>query len=260
METIIIFIIAIFATTVGAISGVGGGVIMKPVIDAITSTMLQETITFLSGCTVLAMSFVTLFKSRSVMKNYDKSRAPWLAFGAVFGGIVGKELFNLLKESASNDAGISLVQNIIMVFLTAAVLLYMLKKDRIKTFRFKGWPLSVGIGFFLGIASSFLGIGGGPINLVVLYFFFSLETKEAAWNSIFIILFSQSASFISSLIKGLPPFDSLTMLVMVVGGIAGGFIGSVFSKKMSARQVDKLFIGVILLIILISIYNVYKFS
>lgn len=260
METIIIFLVAIFATTVGAISGVGGGVIMKPVIDAVSRSMLQETISFLSGCTVLAMSLVTLTKSRKVMQGYDKSRAPWLALGAVFGGIIGKELFNQLRDNAANDAGISLIQNIFMVILTVAVLIYMLYKNKIHTYTFNNKGLCVLIGLFLGIFSSFLGIGGGPINLVVLYFFFSLETKEAAWNSIFIILFSQLASFITSLIKGLPVFDTTTLVLMLIGGISGGFIGSVLSKKMSGKQVDKLFMGVILLIIFISLYNVYKFS
>ena len=45
------------------------------------------------------------------------------------------------------------------------------------------------IGVFLGIMSSFLGIGGGPINFVVLFFFFSMSTKIAAENSLYIIFF-----------------------------------------------------------------------
>ena len=50
------FIVAItfIATIVGAISGIGGGVIIKPVMDAILKLPV-ETISFLSGTTVLAM-------------------------------------------------------------------------------------------------------------------------------------------------------------------------------------------------------------
>ena len=48
--------------------------------------------------------------------------------------------------------------------------------------------------------SSFLGIGGGPINLVVLFYFFSMETKTAAQNSLYIILFSQITSLLTTLI------------------------------------------------------------
>ena len=50
------------------------------------------------------------------------------------------------------------------------------------------------IGVFLGIISSFLGIGGGTSNVAVLFFFFSMEAKEAAKNSLYIIIFSQISS------------------------------------------------------------------
>ena len=39
-----------------------------------------------------------------------------------------------------------------------------------------GMDLIPSIGLLLGIMSSFLGIGGGPINLAVLFFFFGMET------------------------------------------------------------------------------------
>ena len=47
------------------------------------------------------------------------------------------------------------------------------------------------VSLFASIIGAICGIGGGPINLVVLYFFFSMTTKEAASNSIFVILFGQ---------------------------------------------------------------------
>ena len=68
------------------------------------------------------------------------------------------------------------------------------------------------IGFILGVMSSFLGIGGGPINLVVLYFFFSMTTKTAAQNSLYIILFSQATSFLSTVVTGSVPHVSLLLL------------------------------------------------
>ena len=75
----------------------------------------------------------------------------------------------------------------------------------------------------LGIMTSFLGIGGGPINLVVLYYFFSMETKIAASNSLYIILFSQITSLLTTLVtKTVPEFSFVTLAVMVAGGILGG--------------------------------------
>lgn len=53
---------------------------------------------------------------------------------------------------------------------------------------------------------------------------FSVDTKTAALNSLYIILFSQAASFFSTLVQGkTPKFDVLVLTVMGVGGVAGAF-------------------------------------
>ena len=98
------------------------------------------------------------------------------------------------------------------------------------------------IGLLLGIMSSFLGIGGGPINLVVLGYFFSMDTKTAAANSLYIILFSQTASLLATLLTAsVPEFRIPALILMVAGGIGGGIVGRKLNKKMDNKAVDKLF-------------------
>ena len=105
------------------------------------------------------------------------------------------------------------------------------------------------------------GVGGGPINLVVLYYFFSMDTKQAALHSIYVIFFSQAASFVSSLaMQNVPAFDPIALAVMVVGGVAGGFVGRALNKKMSVKQVDTLFTVLLAVITLISVYNVVRYA
>ena len=62
MEYLIIILVCFFSSVVRAICGIGGGVIIKPVLDA-TGVMSVTTVSFLSGCTVLSMSVVSLQKS-----------------------------------------------------------------------------------------------------------------------------------------------------------------------------------------------------
>ena len=115
------------------------------------------------------------------------------------------------------------------------------------------------IGSLLGIMSSFLGIGGGPINLVVLGFFFGMDTKTAAANSLYIILFSQAASLIATLVTAsVPEFQVLALVLMVAGGIGGGIVGRLLNKKMDNKAVDKLFIGLMVLIVAICVYNALR--
>ena len=47
---------------------------------------------------------------------------------------------------------------------------------------------------------------------------------------------------------------------MVAGGVIGGFAGRALSKKMSAAQVDALFRALIVVIIVISCYNFYRYA
>ena len=107
--------------------------------------------------------------------------------------------------------------------------------------------------------SSFLGIGGGPINLVVLGFFFGMDTKTAAANSLYIILFSQSASLLTTILtKSVPDFRILALILMIAGGIGGGIVGRKLNRKMDNRAVDRLFIVLMVLIVCICIYNTIR--
>ena len=51
MKVLFYFLVCLLATMAGGISGVGGGVIIKPVMDAVSGLPVAE-ISFLSGCTV----------------------------------------------------------------------------------------------------------------------------------------------------------------------------------------------------------------
>ena len=115
----------------------------------------------------------------------------------------------------------------------------------------------IAIGLALGVMSSFLGIGGGPINLVVLYFFFSMDTKTAAQNSLYIILFSQIASLIFTVTCGeIPHVPVLLLLCMMCSGILGGAVGRRINKKISGHAVDKLFLGLLTVIMGICLYDI----
>ncbi len=255
---ILFFVVAFLSSIVGAICGIGGGVVIKPVLD-----MLQmgapATINFLSGCTVLSMSLYSVSKAlRSGDSKVEMSTGTPLALGAALGGVVGKEMFSAVKAFFDGSPMVGGVQAIALGIITLGTLLYTLNKSRIKTRTTSNKLVCLVIGLLLGIMSSFLGIGGGPINLVVLGYFFSMDTKTAAANSLYIILFSQLASLIATLISGVPEFRILALILMVAGGIGGGFVGRKLNKKMDNRAVDKLFIGLMVLIVGICVYNAVR--
>ena len=260
MLYIIFFLVCFLASVIGAICGIGGGVIIKPVLDAF-GVMEVSTINFLSGCTVLAMTTYSVVKSRLGGSSHVEAKTCLpLALGAAAGGLAGKELFAYVKALSPDPNRVGAVQAACLMVVTFGTLIYTIYKSKVKTYRIENRFVCVFIGLFLGLLSSFLGIGGGPINLVVLFFFFSMNTKAAAENSLYIIFFSQAASFLSSLITGsVPQFEIQVLVLMAAGGIAGGIFGRSVNKKIEEKTVDKLFIGLMVVIILINLYNVLKF-
>ena len=259
MQVLAYFIISLLASVAGAICGIGGGVIIKPTLDLFHLDSVA-TVSFLSGCTVLAMSCYSVTKSlRAGDSKVDLKLGTPLAIGAAVGGVADKQMFAVISAAFAETAGA--VQAACLFLITLATMLYTINKSRIRTHKiFKVW-VCVAIGLVLGIMSSFLGIGGGPINLVVFYFFFSMDTKTAAQNSLYVILVSQITSLLATLVTGsVPPFGWLSLVLMVAGGIGGGMIGRAFNKRMDNKAVDKLFIGLMVVIMGISLYNVYQYT
>lgn len=254
LTALFVFLICFAASTIGGICGIGGGVVIKPVLDAI-GIMSVSTVSFLSGLTVLAMAVINVYKNRKG-GEMDPARSIPLGIGAAIGGVVGKYLFSALKEAVHADRTVGAVQAIVLGLLVLGTLLYVLFKAKIKTKNVGGRIAPVVIGAALGVCSSFLGIGGGPMNLAVLYYFFSMDTKKAAVNSVLIILISQITSLLVSLLTGtVPAFDWGYLAAMVAAGALGGFLSARLHKKLSAAATDKLFIGLLIVIFGICIYN-----
>ena len=260
MIFVLVFAICFLASIIGAICGIGGGVIIKPALDAF-GIMDVSTISFLSGCTVLSMSTYSVIKSkRSGSSRIDQKTGVPLALGAAIGGVVGKYLFQIIKRMSANPDRVGAIQAICLMIVILGTLLYTIFKSRIKTHKIESKAVCAVIGLLLGIMSSFLGIGGGPINLVVFFYFFSMDTKTAAENSLYTILFSQIASVLYSIVSGSVPDFSIGMLaLMVTSGILGGACGRSFNKKLESHVVDRLFIGLMIVMIFINVYNIYKF-
>lgn len=255
----VIALTVLFATILGSISGIGGGVIIKPVMDAI-STLSASQISFLSGTTVLTMTVVSLLRSRKDDTKIDE-RGIFLALGGALGGLAGKSIFSYLVSAFPSQEKVSLVQNIIMVILTIAVFFYVLFKSRIKQKDIKNKVFSSFAGLFLGLMSSFLGIGGGPINIMVLSYFFSMDTKTCALTSLYIIFFSQAVSLISNLVmRDVPSFSYPLLLMMMVFAVIGASAGRSISKRLDSHKIDVMFLWMLVLITLISIHNCFKYG
>lgn len=256
----ICYLITFLACIIGTICGMGGGIIIKPVLDA-TGLMSVSTITFLSGCTVIAMAAWSigknLLKGESAL---DVRTTGVLAVSAAAGGLLGKQLYALTAGLFANRNTAGGVQAALLLAATFATLIYTLRKDRLSSRHISSPWANLIIGLLLGLLGAFLGIGGGPFNVAVLCYFFSMPTKRATQNSLLIVLFSQLASTLKTvLIDGAPTIRSTVLLGMMIAGVVGSEIGRLINRKIDNRQATICLEGAMLLIMGISMYNIVLF-
>jgi uncharacterized membrane protein YfcA len=253
MDTMMIlyFTIAILATIFGSLVGLGGGVVIKPVLDAI-GTYDISTIGVLSSFTVFSMAVVSTGKQLKKGFKVEKNMLV-ITFGSILGGALGNGLFNLFLRLLNNDSLATSIQGIMLASLLTLVLF----KEKLPKYHLDNSIILFFIGIILGGIASFLGIGGGPINVMVLVLLLGMDVKKSATTSVLIILFSQAVKLILIATRGgFGAYDLSMLYVMIPGGILGGFIGAHFNHHLSHDTIHKIFNIAIIGLILLNIYNV----
>ncbi|MCL2694736.1 MAG: sulfite exporter TauE/SafE family protein [Clostridiales bacterium] len=258
MRYLLYFVLSILATAIGAATGMGGGVILKPALDMLGHYDVAS-ISVLSSATVFVMSAVSLWRQRKSPYRPQKNITIPLAAGAALGGNAGNLLLRRLLADGGRSSQTTVVQNIVLAMLIVAVFVYMLHKQKLPSLNRAGIASSALTGLFLGITSSFLGIGGGPINVALIIFVFGFSTKTAALCSLLTILFSQGANLLLTLLAGGFGGYALSMLpVMLAGAVAGGLIGAYTHRHTSAKATDILFNAAQVLAFCLCLLNILR--
>ncbi len=244
------FTVAFFATTLGAMAGLGGGVIIKPVLDALGIYAVSN-VGMLSSFTVLSMAVVSVTRQAACGFQFQKE-SVLLAAGGVGGGVLGKEALTLFMNLTPSD----MIAGAIQSFLLAGLLLLVILRGKLPHISLENNAAVSGAGCLLGLTSSFLGIGGGPINVLVLMTLLGMNAKEAAVNSLFIILLSQSSKITWCMISsGFVDYDLSMLNVMIPGAILGGLLGVQVSRRLQATHIERVFNVTLTGLVLLNIFN-----
>ena len=126
------------------------------------------------------------------------------------------------------------------------------------SFHIKNKIAVLAVGLILGFFASFLGIGGGPINVAVLTFFFSMNVKESAVYSVAIIFFSQLSKLITLFATaGFEPYAHQwkTLIFILPAAVIGGFIGSSLNRRSDDAIIRKVFVAAMVLLVVLNLYN-----
>lgn len=256
MTGILYFIIIVLANSVGAVSGMGGGVLIKPIFDLIGAHSVAA-ISFYSATAVFTMSLVSTGRQLSSGRKLNWQIVSWVSIGAIIGGVLGHELFEWLLRLVQSESNVQLIQ----ISLTIVTLLFAFfyTKYGWPNYRLKNVKSYLFCGLVLGCLASLLGIGGGPINVSLLMLLFSFPIKEATVYSICTIFFSQLSKLLTiAVTTGFGRYDLKMLGYIIPAAVLGGLVGAKLSKVLSAEKVTIIFQFVILVVLAINLYNGYN--
>ena len=242
--------IVLFACTVGAACGLGGGIMIKPLFDII-GLHDASTISLYSAFAVFTMSITSIYKQIKAKAEVDKKVILFIAIGSALGGVVGDTFISNLDNGL-----LKTIQSFGLVTSLIVIIYFTYKMDNIKTLTLKNPLLVLCVGLFLGLVSVLLGIGGGPLNILLYTYLFSLEMKDAAIYSIYTIFFSQLAKLIQTfVVNQFIPYDLTYVPFLCVFAILGGIAGTQLNIKATDQMIERLYKATLFLILILSSYN-----
>lgn len=188
---VIVFAIAFFGAFIGGITGLGGGMLIKPMLGSMLGMAVNAislyVSKFISTTVVFSMSIKSTTIYRKTGFEYSMKIFKFLAIGLVTGILS----VNLIKTP---DGALEVLLQGILYFL---VFLSVLLRDKYPRLHFHDKPFAiVCVGFVIGFLSAFFGIGGGAIKVPFFLIFFAMTMKEAAIYSFLAALVTEPVKLI----------------------------------------------------------------
>ncbi|MBF4501842.1 sulfite exporter TauE/SafE family protein [Savagea sp. SN6] len=263
MAYVILALIALASGVIGALVGLGGGIILVPLtlyfgaelgwIEGITP---QKVV----GLSVIMMIFTGLSSTLSHMKAKTVDYKSGLIF---FAGSVPGTLIGAYVNKGLEIASFNLYFGILLIILATILLV----RDKVKPIHWfvdhgtkrtfidpsgeshvYGYPIwfALLLTFGIGFASGLFGIGGGSILVPAMLILFLFPPHVAVATSMFMVFLSAIVNSISHIYLGNVPW--LYTLPVIPAAYLGATLGSVLNRKMQSKTVVTM-LRIILLII-----------
>ena len=120
---VLYFLIIVVANAVGSVSGMGGGVIIKPVLDFVGHDSVVA-ISFYSTVAVFTMSLVSTIRQVQAGRKIQWQQVAYLALGSVLGGYLGNQTFEFLLKRVAQASQVTLIQIVVTVALLVFAMIY----------------------------------------------------------------------------------------------------------------------------------------
>lgn len=234
-ESLWLIPLGFIAGVVGSVIGLGGGIIIVPVLTflGVSPTLASSSSLFAAFSNSVASTISYTRQKRTDYKiglRLGLLSVPGTILGAIITSHVTPDVFKILF-------GIVLIASCYYLFVKRN-----LASKQQNTSK-QMLVVSAGISFFAGILSSFFGIGGGIVFVPLMIIGLGMLVKNATATSQLILMFSSASGMIAHALLGHSDFDYAFLLS--IGAFAGGFLGARLSLEIKENRLRIIIIIVI---------------
>ena len=265
---------------VSGIFGVGGGFLLTPLLIQIG---IPPPVAVATSANQVAGSSLTGCLTHWQRKNVDVKMGLILLVGGLLGSSLGVLVFRLLRQLGQADFTISVCYILLLGGLGSMMLVEglqtLLKRRKtpasaaVRGARRHSWihrlPLKTrfyrsrlyisallpaGVGFFVGLLSAIMGVGGGFIIVPAMIYLIGMPTGVVIGTSLFQVMFvSANVTFMQAV--GNHTVDVILALLLLVGGAVGATLGARIGAKLQGEQIRILLALVILAMAVKTLYD-----
>jgi len=246
--TVLLVILGFFAGLLGALTGIGGGVLLTPILALHFGIPIRQAI----GASLVAVITTSAASSSVHLQRHttDIRLGMTLELATAFGAAVTAYLVGYFNRNA--------LEGLFAAFLLYTSITILTKRGKVKPLEDESamivdetvvppyepqhYPLGLAASLVAGALSGLLGIGGGPIKVPVMYLFMNVPLMVATATSNFMIGVTAAASAIVYYRRG----DILVEYAapLAVGVFLGSLLGARMAPRIHTKIVVYLLVGV----------------
>lgn len=187
MENILYLVVCFIASIIGAITGIGGGIVLKALVGLFSDDPVLV-VSFYTTILVFSMCVITIFKRMRQGFNFHYPTLIGVSLGSIVGGYLGE--YGLVAITGNMvQSKVIVIQSIILLITLLFLLCYRILGSK-KALLKQPYVLVIFLlDVFLGSISIFLAIGGGPLNVSLFIIVLGFTMKDAAIYSLATVFF-----------------------------------------------------------------------
>ena len=249
MLSALLVVLGFFAGLLGALTGIGGGILLSPVLALHFGIPIRQAI----GTSLVAVITTSAASSSVHLQRHttDIRLGMTLELATAFGAAVTAYLVGYFNRNVLEGlfAGFLLYSSINILLRGGKVKTHEMPPDQngetaIPPYEPQRYPLGLGLSLIAGGLSGLLGIGGGPIKVPVMFIFMNVPLMVATATSNFMIGVTAAASAIVYYRRG----DILVNIAapLAVGVFVGSLLGARLAPRIQTRYVVYLLVAIML--------------